>query len=98
MSVSLHVVSLESLGLECDNQEALKKEAPSPKPKFGPGPAVISIKISIQTIKFLETPLKCEQQARLIKIMYNNPEVFFLHDKDLGYCDQLSHMLLTMTD
>ena len=38
-----------------------------------------------------------EQQSYFINLVYDNKKVFSLHDKDLGYCDLIKHMILTMT-
>ena len=34
-----------------------------------------------------------EQQSTFIKVMYNNWEVFWLHDEDLGCCDWITHTI-----
>ena len=53
----------------------------------------------IPTSKWLgDVPLKKEHQAKLINLIYSNQEVFSLHDKDLGYCEWLTHNILTSTD
>ena len=45
-----------------------------------------------------DAPLTCEQQARLINIIYDHTEVFSLFDGDLGFCDVLKHSIPTTTD
>ena len=39
-----------------------------------------------------------DQQSLFIDLVYDNQEVFFLHDEDLGYCNIIRHMIPTMTD
>ena len=45
-----------------------------------------------------DAPLTCEQQARLIDVIYNHTEVFSLFDRDLGFCDILKDSIPTTTD
>ena len=49
-------------------------------------------------LNFREAQLPHEQDPRLVHIIYNNQEVFSFHNKDSGYCDWLSHIILIMTD
>ena len=39
-----------------------------------------------------------DQQKRFIRLIYENQEVFSLHDGDLGYCDKLKHSIPTTTN
>ena len=39
-----------------------------------------------------------DQQSQFINLVYDNKEVFSLHDEDLGYCDLIKHTNLTMTE
>ena len=45
-----------------------------------------------------DVPLDKEHQTKFIELIDSNQEVFSLHDKDLGYCDHLTHTILTSTD
>ena len=45
-----------------------------------------------------EANLTQEQQSHVINLVYDNKEVFSLHDEDLGYCDQMKHVVLTTID
>ena len=45
-----------------------------------------------------DAPLRRNQQARLIDVIYNHMEVFSLFDGDLGFCDVLKHSIPTTTD
>ena len=38
------------------------------------------------------------QQSQFIDLIYDHPEVFSLHDEDLGFCDQIKHTIPTMMD
>ena len=38
------------------------------------------------------------QQSWFIDLIYDHPEVFSLHDEDLGFCDRIRHTILTTTD
>ena len=39
-----------------------------------------------------------EQQSRFINIIYDHPEVFSLHDEDLGFCNKIKHTIPTTLD
>ena len=39
-----------------------------------------------------------EQQDLLLGLVYDNQQVFSLHDEDLGFSDKLTHTILTTTD
>ena len=39
-----------------------------------------------------------EQQSQFINLIYDHPEVFSLHDEDLGFCDKSKHMIPTTSD
>ena len=45
-----------------------------------------------------EANLSQEQRSYFISLIYDNKEVFSLHEDDLGYCDQLKHTTLTTKD
>ena len=45
-----------------------------------------------------EAKLTCIQQSWFIDVIYDHPEVFSLHDEDLGFCDQIRHTILTTMD
>ena len=49
-------------------------------------------------LNLVDIPLEKEHQAKFIKLIYSNQEVFSLHDKDLGYCNKLTHTIPTSTD
>ena len=39
-----------------------------------------------------------DQQSQFINLVYDNKDVFSLHDEYLGYCDLIKHTILTMTE
>ena len=39
-----------------------------------------------------------DQQSHFINLVYDNKEVFSLHNEDLGYCNLIKHIIVTMTD
>ena len=39
-----------------------------------------------------------EQQSQFINIIYDHPDVFSLHDEDLGFCNKINHTILTTSD
>ena len=72
------------------------------KPSFDPRPDVkamnfdfqaesnhLSFKLNIGTI----VDMTHEQQSQLINLIYNHPEVFSLHDEDLGFSVKIKHMI-----
>ena len=42
--------------------------------------------------------LTCVQQSQFIDLIYDHPEVFSLHDEDLGFCDWIKHTIPMMAD
>ena len=76
------------------------------KPSFGAKPNTkdpdFNFKKELERLPFElnigDAPLTCEQQARLIDVIYNHTEVFSLFDGDLGFWDVLKHSILTTTD
>ena len=77
------------------------------KPDFGPRPGTNStnfdFKMVIDWLPFQlnirkEANLMEDQQSCFINLVNDNEEDFSLHDEDLGYCNQIKHMILTMTD
>ena len=42
--------------------------------------------------------MTCEQQSQFINIIYDNSEVFSLHDEDLGFYNKIKHTIPTTSD
>ena len=88
-----------------DGQEETEKEdkdtKEEPLPKFGPRPNFddpnFYFKEELKRLSFQlnlgEAPLSREQQIKFLTIIYDNREVFSLHDGDLGHCDVLKHSI-----
>ena len=45
-----------------------------------------------------EAKLTCIQQSQFIDLIYDHPEVYSLHDEDLGFCDRIKHTIPMTTD
>ena len=82
------------------------KPSTEPCPTFRPHPntsvADFNFQQEVEHLPFKhnleDIPLEKEHQARFINLIYSNQEVFSLHDEDLGYCDRLTHTILTSTN
>ena len=79
----------------------------SEKPSFGPTPDVESenfdFKAEIDCLPFklnigTTVEMTCEQQNWFINIIYDHPEVFSLHDEDLGFCNKIKHTIAMTSD
>ena len=79
----------------------------SEKPSFGPRPDVESadfdFKAEIDSLPFklnmgTTVEMTHEQQSHFINIIYDHPEVFSLHDEDLGFCDEIKHTIPMTSD
>ena len=77
------------------------------RPEFGPRLDTDSAKFNLKNeLDWLPSQLSIrkeahfmqEQQSHFINLVYDNKEVFSLHDEDLGYCDLIKHMIPTTTD
>ena len=84
----------------------LKEANKEPHPQFGPHPSTnvagFDFQKEIECLPFKlnlgDIHLDKEHQAKFIDSIYSNQEVFSLLDEDLGYCDKLTHTILTSTD
>ena len=45
-----------------------------------------------------DVPFTKQQQFQLLNLLYDNQQVFSLHDDDLGFCNKLAHTIFTTTD
>ena len=72
------------------------------KPSFSPRPDVKAANFDFQAeINHLPFKLNMgtmvdmthEQQSQFINLIYVHPEIFSLHDEDLGFCDKIKHMI-----
>ena len=92
--------------LKSVHNEPGTKPSAEPCSTFGPLPntsvADFDFQQEVECLPFKlnlgNVPLEKEHQARFINLIYNNQEVFSLHDEDLGYCNKLTHTIPTSTD
>ena len=111
IQISFSPVAPDSIRVRSEQFESPTPEIDPPtsneKPSFGPRPDVKStnfdFKAEIDHLPFklnmgttIEMPH--EQQSQFINIIYDHPEVFSLHDEDLGFCDKIKHTIPTMSD
>ena len=77
------------------------------KPEFGPrldtSSTDFDFKNEIGWVLFQlnirkEANLMQDQQSHFIDLVYDNKEVFSLHDKDLEYCNPIKHTIPIMTE
>ena len=77
------------------------------KSSFGPRPDVKAMNFDFQAeIDCLPFKLNvgtkvymtCEQQSWFINLIYDHPEVFSLHDEDLGFCNKMKHTIPMTSD
>ena len=98
-------------GLKCNrwnqHQQIYLLPTPMKKTVFGPRPetqaADFDFEAEVQHLPFKlnlreEVKLTCFQQSQFIDLIYDHPEVFSLHDEDLGFCNQIKHTIPTMMD
>ena len=79
----------------------------SDKPSFGPRPNTNATDFDFQT-EINHMPFKLnigtdakmthDQQSWFLNLIYNHPEVFSVHDKDLGFCNKIKHMISATLD
>ena len=77
------------------------------KPEFGPrldtNSTNFNFKYELDWLPFQlntrkEAKFMQDQQSCFVSLVYDNKEVFYLHDEDLGYCDLIKHMIPTTTE
>ena len=85
----------------------IEPPASNEKPSFGPRPDMESknfdFKAEIDCLPFklnmgTTIEMTCEQQSQFINIIYDHPEIFFLHDEDLGFCNKIKHTIPMTSD
>ena len=109
--VSFLPVVPNTIRVQVEQVEATSTDTATPdpqeKPVFGPRSDTQSTDFDFEAeVKHLpfklnlrdEAKLTCIQQSRFIDLIYDHPEVFSLHDEDLGFCDQVRHTIPMTTD
>ena len=110
-NVSFLPVVPNTIRVQVEQVEATSTDTATPnlqeKPVFGPRPntqsADFDFEAEIKCLPFKlnlgdEAKLTHVQQSRFIDLIYDHPEVFSLHDEDLGFCDRIRHMIPMTTD
>ena len=111
IQISFSPVAPDSIRVRSEQVETGTPDIDPPtsneKPSFGPRPDVNSgnfdFKAEIDHLPFklnmgMTVEMTCEQQSQFINIIYDHPEVFFLHDEDLGFCDKIKHTIPMTSD
>ena len=111
IQISFSPVASDSIRVRSEQVENvtpdIEPRTSSEKPSFGPRPDVESADFDFKAeINFLPFKLNMgttvemihEQQNWFINIIYDHPEVFSLHDEDLGFCNKIKHTIPTTLD
>ena len=106
IQISFSPVAPNSIRVRLEQVESVTPEITPPtsndKLSFGPRPDVKSenfdFKAGIDCLPFIlnmgtTIEMTHEQQSQFINIIYDHPEVFSLHDEDLGFCDKIKHTI-----
>ena len=111
IQISFSPVAPDSIRVRSEQVESVTPDIDPPtskeKPSFGPRPDVKSanfdFKVEIDCLSFklnmgTTVEMTCEQQSQFINIIYDHPEVFSLHDEDLGFCNKIKHTIPVTSD
>ena len=111
IQISFSPVAPNSIRVRSEQVETVTSNIDPPtsseKPSFGPRPDVESenfdFKAEIDCLPFklnmgTTVEMTPEQQSQFINIIYDHPEVFSLHDEDLGFCDKIKHTIPMTSD
>ena len=109
--VSFLPVVPDTISFQVEQVESTFTDTSTPdtneRPIFGPRPDTQSTDFNFEAeVKYLpfklnlgdEAKLTCIQQSQFIDLIYDHPEVFSLHDEDLGFYDGINHTIPTMMD
>ena len=110
-NVSFLPVVPDTIRVQVEQVEATSTDTATPNPEeklvFGPRPDTQSANFNFEAeVKHLpfklnlgdEAKLTCIQQSQFIDLIYDHPEVFSLHNEDLGFCNWIRHTILTTMD
>ena len=111
IQISFSPVAPDSIRVRTEQVETVTSNIDPPtsneKPSCGPRPDVelenFDFKAEIDCLPFklnmgTTVEMTCEQQSQFINIIYDHPEVFSLHDEDLGFCDKIKHTIPMTSD
>ena len=106
INISFSPVAPNTIRVKSEQVETTPSDITPPtsseKPSFGPRPDVDAMDFDFQAeINCLpfklnmgtEANMTCDQQSLFINLIYDHPEVFSLHDEDLGFCDKIKHTI-----
>ena len=111
VNISFLPVVPDTIRVQVEQVEAtptdISTPSPNEKPIFGPRPdtqsADFNFEAEVKCLPFKlnlgeEAKLTHVQQSRFIDLIYDQPEVFSLHDEDLRFCDRIKHTIPTTKD
>ena len=111
INISFSPVAPNSIRIKLEQVESTMSYITPPtsneKPSFGPRPDVNSTDFDflaeINHLPFklnmgIEFNMTYEQQRWFINVIYDHPEVFSLHDENLGFCDKIKHTVPVTLD
>ena len=106
INISFSPVTPDSIRVKSEQVESKTSDITPPtsneKPSFGPRPYVkaadFDFQAEINCLPFklnmgTEAYMTCEQQSPFINLIYDHPEIFSLHDEDLGFCNRIKHTI-----
>ena len=98
-------VGNNTVGVEEILDPPKENKVPVECPKFGERPATgkaYEFKKEIELLPFKfnlgDVTFTKEQQDQLLNLIFDNQQVFSLHDEDLGFCNKLANTIPTTTD
>ena len=111
IQISFSPVAPDSIRVRSEQVKTITSDIDPPtsseKPSFGPRPdeesADFDFKAEIDRLPFklnmgITVEMTCEQQSQFINNIYDHPEVFSLHNEDLGFYDKIKHTIPTTLD
>ena len=88
---SIQVVHNEPGKMPSKKKKASQEPHPTFEPHLNTQAADFNFQKEVEHLPFKlnlgDYPFEREHQAKFIDLIYNNPEVFSLHNVDMGYCD-----------
>ena len=95
-------LNLQSKQVEVEEKSVTSEAQENPQPTLGPHPDMSSnynFEDEVQWLPFKfnlgDVPLNKKQQDSLLNLVYDQKEVFSLHNEDLMLCDKLAHTITT---
>ena len=104
--VTPNTIRVQSVQVEV-TQSNITPPTSSDKPSFSPRPNTNTVdfdfyaEINCPPFKLnmgTNAKMTCDQQSQFLNLIHDHPEVFSLHDKDLGFCDKIKHTIPTTLD